>query len=37
MYISQMGLFIVPTYMHSYLVELEIFLSLPSLHTRQPL
>ena len=37
MYISQMGLLILPTYMHSYLVGLEIFLSLPSLHTRRPL
>ena len=37
MYISQMGLLILPTYMHSYLVGLEIFLSLPSLHTRLPL
>ena len=37
MYILQMGLLILPTYMHSYLVGLEIFLSLPSLHTRRPL
>ena len=35
MYISQMGLLILPTYMNSYLVGLEIFLSLPSLHTHQ--
>ena len=34
MYISQKGLFILPTYMNSYLVILVIFLSLPFTHVK---